>query len=287
MFLNCSALTSVEMTNIMFDNQGFITCASMFQNCYNLKTIDMSNFKTPNCLDMTSMFAECINVISINLSGWNTSNVQNMNNMFYDFASNAKDGRKRTSTVYLTVDLSDFSFEKLKTCEYMFNTEAKGGYNDFIKKIKMPSEAARANAKDLTNCQRMFRKRAHLEEIECLGLLSTSGELTMAQSMFSECNMLETIDISSMNLSNVTNTQYMFNFAQNQTPDRLTTIYVSSDPSCAFDSSKVTNSGDMFKGRKLLTGQDGTTCNGSSNITITYARIDDRANNMPGYFTAK
>ena len=280
-----SSIKKITLKNTDFSNA--TDCTSMFHNCYKLEKINASGMKIGNCTNMTSMFEECNNVTSIDLSGWDTSNVTNMNRMFFDFASNNNDGRIRISTEYITVDIRDFSFENLITCDYMFNTEAKGGYYDFIKKVVMPSDPDKAKALKLTSCQRMFRKRAHLEEIEYLHLLATTNKLTNTMSMFSECDMLVEIDIHLMNLSKVTNTQYMFNCSNGMSTDRLTTIYVSSNPDFALGNISDNNSKEMFNRRKKLVGQRGTACNGSVNITAKYACIDDPDNGKPGYFTAK
>ena len=290
MFQSCYMLKTFDYTgtDTVFNSGKITNMSSMFKNCYALETIDLTGFNTENVTDMSSMFEECNNAISINLSGWDTSKVTHMDKMFFDFAADHKD-HHRTSAQYLTVNISGFSFGALETCGFMFNTEASGGYNDYITEIILPSDPEKAKALNLTNCERMFRKRAHLERIVNLELLATTTNLTLTTSMFSECNKLEVIDISSMNLSCVTNAQWMFNFAANQTPDRLITIFVSSDPEFAFDPSKFNNETgkEMFKGRTLLTGQEGTTCNGTNNINYVYARVDDRTNGKPGYFTAK
>lgn len=280
LFADCKSLKSVNLENL--DTSKLENCSKMFSNCYKLETIAASGFDTSKCKNMANMFEECYNVISIDVSGWDTSNVTDMSRMFMNFATNTDN--RRTSTEYITLDISGFNFNKLTTCAYMFNTEAKGGYNDFIKTIKLPSVAANAQALNLTNAERMFRKRVHLESIENLGLLATSGKLTNTTSMFSETNQLETIDISSMNLSKITVTQYMFNCAKDQTDDRLKTIYVSPDPSFAFAS--VSNYKNMFDNRKLLTGQNGTSIVGNPTADITYAIIDGY-NGHPGYFSVK
>jgi surface protein len=56
--------------------------------------------------------------------------------------------------------------------------------------------------------------------------------------MFQHCNKLETLDLSSFNVSNVTNMKEMFKDMNN-----LKTIYVSE----SFNTNNVTNSQEMFK----------------------------------------
>ena len=281
MFQSCSQLTSINMEGLVASK--VTTCSYMFQSCTRLITIEAKDFKTVSCTDMKYMFDGCNNVTSVDLKGWTTGKVKTMDYMFNNFAIDVNGNR--IHKVYITLDISDFNFNALQTCGRMINTEATGGYNDYIEKIILPSKAENAVAHNLTDVNRMFRKRVHLKSIDNLGLLSTSGNLTMAQSMFSECNMLEVIDISSMNLSNVTNTQYMFNFAQNQTPDRLKTIYVSSNPAFAL-TSKDTTHANMFTGRTILEGQNETKISVIKSYDKTYARIDGY-NDLQGYFSVK
>lgn len=273
-----SSVVKINISGTKFPN--CTNCSYMFYNSFKLETVEASGFETGEFTNMKSMFEECNSMKSMNLSGWDTSKVTTMDRMFFHCGVNNKN--RRTSTEYFTIDISDFNFNSLTTCEYMFNTDV---YTDYVRKVVLPSDPENAKALNLKNCQRMFRKRVHLEEIENLGLLATSNQLTNTMSMFSECDMLEVIDISSMNLSNVTNTQYMFNCSEGQSTDRLTTIYVSSNPEYAFTLNKITNHSEMFNRRKLLKGQRDTQCGGSNPIDKRYARLD--LENQPGYFSIK
>ena len=48
-----------------------------------VKTLDMSGWKTSNVKDMNGMFFLCNGIESLNLSGWDTSNVKDMGDMFH------------------------------------------------------------------------------------------------------------------------------------------------------------------------------------------------------------
>ena len=56
----------------------------MFYECKNLKSLDLSGWDTSNVKDMSGMFCNCSNLISLNLSGWDTSNADNMSWMFFN-----------------------------------------------------------------------------------------------------------------------------------------------------------------------------------------------------------
>jgi surface protein len=108
MFKNCSALTSLDMSNFktlratnmkgMFsgcskltslDVLGFSTgnvtdMSGMFENCSELETIDVSRFYTINVTNMASMFAGCSKVSKLDLLNFNTSKVKSVGKMFKD-----------------------------------------------------------------------------------------------------------------------------------------------------------------------------------------------------------
>lgn len=57
-------------------------CSSMFNNCKNMKSINLNNFDTSNVIAMNSMFSSCSSLESLDLSKFDTSNVTNMSYMF-------------------------------------------------------------------------------------------------------------------------------------------------------------------------------------------------------------
>ena len=52
--------------------------------CDNVKTLNLSGWKTSNVNDMSYLFYTCSSIESLDLSGWDTSNVENMSYMFFD-----------------------------------------------------------------------------------------------------------------------------------------------------------------------------------------------------------
>ena len=91
--------------------------------------------------------------------------------------------------------------------------------------------------------------------------------------MFQHCNMLETLDLSSFDVSNVTNMKEMFKDMNN-----LKTIYVSD----MFNTINVTQSQEMFKWATQIIWWSWTFYD-ETKIDKTYARIDTLDN--PWYFT--
>ena len=60
------------------------TCAGMFQVCYCINNLDMSNWDTSKVTNMGWMFSNCESLTSLDLTNWDISNVDDMNNMFYN-----------------------------------------------------------------------------------------------------------------------------------------------------------------------------------------------------------
>ena len=94
-------------------------------------------------------------------------------------------------------------------------------------------------------------------------------------SMFAGMSSMVDLDISDIDMKNVTDTSQMFSYMTN-----LETIYVDN-----VDLSKATNSEAMFEGSTKLVGGEGTVYD-KDHIDVEYARIDQKiTSNLPGYFT--
>ena len=98
LFSNCSNLTTLDVSN--FDTSNVTNMSHMFNYCNNLKTLDLSNFNTNKVINMDSMFSNCYSLITLDLSSFDTINVINTSHMF-------KYCNKLT-----TLDLSNFNISK-------------------------------------------------------------------------------------------------------------------------------------------------------------------------------
>ena len=88
-------------------------CASMFENCFYLNSLDLSNFDTSKVTYMRWMFEACMHLNTINLNNFDTSNVTYMVEMF----ANCEE--------LTTLDLSNFDTSKVTEMELMFSRCAK------------------------------------------------------------------------------------------------------------------------------------------------------------------
>ena len=106
MFMNCSGLKSLDVTN--FDTGNVISMAYMFYECSALTSLDLTNFNTAKVTDMKLLFAYCSALESLDLSMFNTENVTSMPSMF-NGATNLK-----------TLNVSNFNTEKVNNMGHMF-----------------------------------------------------------------------------------------------------------------------------------------------------------------------
>ena len=129
------------------------------------------------------------------------------------------------------------------------------------------------NTENVTDMCNMFSLCQSLKTLD-LSTFNTSN-VTKMVAMFQLCEKLEMVDVSSFDISNVTDLGQMFNYCPS-----LTTIC------CATDWSGTTATSDfMFSNCTSLVGGNGTVFDKNFR-DATYARPDGGPNS-PGYFTAE
>ena len=132
-FKELKSLTSISgLENL---NTTHVTDMSkMFYNCYNLSSLNLSQFNTGNVEKMNEMFYNCRGVNSLDLSAFNTAKVNNMYRMFYycfvrtiDLSSfntaNVENMDEMFAVASLVVNIytsESFKTDKLTTSKYMF-----------------------------------------------------------------------------------------------------------------------------------------------------------------------
>ena len=125
-FYNCTSLETIS--GLEYLNTANITdMSSMFQDCYNLKSLDLTKFDTKNVSSMYFMFNNCPNLTSLDLTNFNTAEVRDMNRMF-----NMLD---ESSTALTTIYVSDnFVTTNVQNGENMFKncTKLKGFQKYFL-----------------------------------------------------------------------------------------------------------------------------------------------------------
>ena len=137
MFYNCYNLNSLNLSQ--FNTGNVEKMNEMFYNCQNLKSLDLSAFNTAKVNNMYRMFYYCCIVKTIDLSSFNTANVENMKEMFAGanwviniYASDSFKTDKLTSSekmFYLCKNLPNYNKDEVDA------THANYGAGGYFKKI--------------------------------------------------------------------------------------------------------------------------------------------------------
>lgn len=114
MFNNCTNLTSLDLS--WLDTSNVTEMISMFSFCSRLTSLDLSSFNTSNVTKMGEMFRYCTRLTSLDVSSFNTSNVTDMKYMFYECNG------------LTSLDLSSFDTSKVTDMLQMFNQCTKLPY---------------------------------------------------------------------------------------------------------------------------------------------------------------
>jgi surface protein len=86
MFEDCSNLKQINLSS--FENSRSLRYASgMFKNCKSLNELNFSKFDSYNLINVEEMFYGCSNLEELNLSSFSTINAFNISKMFYGCSS--------------------------------------------------------------------------------------------------------------------------------------------------------------------------------------------------------
>lgn len=165
------------------DTSNVTNMSYMFDNCPNLKQLDVSNINTSNVTNMSYMFSHN-DLVNLDLSHFNTSKVTNMSHMF-------------ERSELRTLDVSSFDTNNVTDISYMFRE------NEF-KELDLTS----FDTSKITNLQNMFSGCSNLEKI--IGTIDLIGA-TNISGMFLNCNFLRTVTVKNIkqNFSIGTSTPYV------------------------------------------------------------------------------
>ncbi len=262
-------------------------CSQLFQNFSNCTSMDLHNINTSNVTNMSGMFRDCYRLTSLDLSRFNTANVTNMSNMFYgcDYLTTIYAG-SRWSTENIT-----YSNDMFKNCvalvggmgtsyddnhvdkeyaridgglecpgyftmRYTFNSETgelkliSGKFNRYDKwgsdvpAQSVKSVTATSDVSFTGDCSTMFYNFYNCESMD-LSKVNTSNVTNMS-AMFRDCYRLTSLDLSCWDTGNVTHMGEMFANCMN-----LSSLNLS-----GWNTSNVTSMTSMFSGCGNLTSLD-------------------------------
>ena len=300
MFRSCESLTSIDISS--FTYYSLTNTLGMFYGCKQLKTIysdtdwsyaDFSTSYHLTSFNTDNMFYNCTSLVGGKGTTFNSSKTN------YEYAR--PDGGTSSPGYFTSSSDKPVVFTQYgsNTLTYYYgNMAAHSGYNKELydptsseKRFVSYSENIRKvvideSMKDalLTSTVGMFwggtdQELINLTSIEGLENLNTAN-VTNMNSMFNRCKRLETLDLSTFDVSKVEYASYMFRGCES-----LTTIYCDNDWST---STVMTQSYGMFQDCTSLVGGKGTVFDSSVHYSLQdkrYARPDG-GTSKPGYFTS-
>ena len=205
--------------------KGMTDASYMFNDCYSLKSVDVSGFDTGSVTDMSYMFSECHSLTDLDVSGFDTGKVTNMSYMFNNGCGNVTE-----------LDVSGFDTGSVTNMSHMFNN---GSLNGGVTKLNVSG----FNTGSVTDMSYMFSGCKNVTELDVSGF--DTGKVTDMSGMFNGCSNVTELDVSGFNTGSVTNMSYMFNNGS------VTELNVS-----GFKTGNVTDMSSMFGGCGNLTALD-------------------------------
>ena len=220
------------------------TCQGMFEGCFLLSSVDLKNLSIPNVTDMSYMFRGCSSLTAVNLTGIDTSSVRYMHGMFTDcpslktiyvlnlftttnvehsedmfYGCSALVGELGTEydgscldksraridgglnePGYFTKKNTTTNWTQLGTCEWLIDDDGlltvrpqNGGETGSLSSWR--------SEEGPWYYQRLSIKSAVVEP----GVFASE-----CQSMFYGCNLLTSVDISNLDITDVTDMSFMF-----------------------------------------------------------------------------
>ena len=235
MFDRCFKLTSLNVSN--FNTSKVTNMYCMFANCQKLtKIVGIENFITTNVQNMEGMFANCQSLTSLDVSNFDTRNVGRMCYMFQQCQS------------LTSLDVSNFDTSNVTDMNNMFEN------CNILKSI----DVSNFDTSNVTNIAFMFQYCYDLDNIDvsnwdvskvtymesvfrhCRKLTSldlskwNTSKVDNMVSMFGDCHSLRLLDISNFDMSNVVGARWMIGYLKVATAINLNNIVIRDD--CTLDS---------------------------------------------------
>lgn len=178
--------------------------------------------------NVSSMFKNLTGYKTLDLTGFAFDNVTTMESTF-DGASNL------TDITFTNTTMTELDTSNVTTMKNLFNNCSKLTSLDL----------SEFNTTNVTYMNRMFAECRTLATLT-LGTNFTTKTATTLESMFDNCLVLNSLDLSGFDTTNVTNMSMLFNYCQN-----LSTLDVST-----FDTTNVTDMSGLFRYCKKINNLD-------------------------------
>ena len=218
MFGGCYSLTSLDLSK--WDTSNVSDMYGMFGYCSSLKTLDLGKWNTSNVTDMARMFSSCTSLTSLDLSNWNTSNVINMACMF-DSCENLTSLDLSGWDVSKVTDTTDMFYNCIGLTSLDLSTWDISNVIDMSSMFRLchgltSLDLTNWDISNVTNMGSIFDGCSNLVELKMNNWkLSGSGFKIGITDISS--TKIKTLDLSTWDVSNVTNMERMFSGCTNLT----------------------------------------------------------------------
>lgn len=208
----CKRMDSESIKVVFRHPESVVSISNMFEDCQNLKSIDLSTLSKVKVNSLNNMFANCYLLESVDLSVLDFSNVESMNYMFLHCNSlkNIVFPKLTTSKIQrmentfkdcrsLTeISLENFSMVEVRSIDSMFSDCSN------LEKVTL----SKYNTDKLEIANYLFNYCVSLKTISFKGF--TTPRVTHMEFMFSDCRSLTSLDLTSFDTRNLEYMSYMF-----------------------------------------------------------------------------
>ncbi len=217
MFNNCFKLKYIDLSNVFTTDSPLI--AQMFYNCQSLISVDLSNFDTHNSYGpMSELFYNCKSLVSVDLSSLDTWCINDMSGMFCGCES------------LTSLDLSNFDTRRVENMAGMFE----------LCKSLTSLDLSNFDTSKVKTMNNMFYGCESLTSLD-LSIFDTRNVESII-GMFGYCKSITSLDLTNFDTSNVENIDLLFDECES-----LSNLQISN-----FNTSNVSSMSGTFKGCSAL-----------------------------------
>ena len=253
MFQDCSNLKELDLSGWSTANTDITSFNNTFMGCKSLVTLKLPAWDTSNVEWMTSTFTNCEKLKSVNLSTWTTPNVKSIYGIFSGCMSLNTDISDvvcnwDTSNMFSTAQAFNACHSLTKLDLSKWNTSHVTDMNWMFANCLTLSnlDISGFDTSSVSNMDHMFYNCAALPSIKLDASLFNTSNVTNMEGMFMWCGKLAALDVSKFNTSKVTTMKSMFDGCST-----LTSLNVSN-----FKTGNVTTMESMFNNCSALTALD-------------------------------
>ena len=279
-FKGCFNLTTIEGIEY-FNTENVTNMRYMFDGCWSLKSLDLTNFNTENVTDMYYMFAYCKSLESLDLTNFNTAKVTNMAGMFQScyalktiYASDKFVTDQVTESTCMFSDCSNLKDYTSSKEDHTYANCGPTGYFTYGRGYAMFDDATGTltfsykgfkpeGAYELNegeNNPEWISKNSYVKKV-VFDASFANARPTSCNEWFFSCSNLTTIEgIEYLNTAKVTNMNYMFDNCESLKSLDLT----------KFNTENVTSMKFMFEACTTLTSLDVSNFNTAKVTDINY-----------------